>query len=105
MKPTKIVDTIITMYPELEKDKKKIMRHIYKNQNINNNLDQEIPHSNDEIIFEKFNYNNIDYYRDTDGSILDIDINIVGIYDDSDINNIKYYFFNEVKEIIKKIKK
>jgi len=103
MKPSKIVDAIITMYPNLEKDKSKIMRRIYKDRDIQDTPSIAPPQPNGEILFEKFCYNNTNYYRNTNGSILDMNINIVGIFDDTDKNNIICYFFDEENEKIKKM--
>lgn len=101
MKTTQIVDAVIELYPNLAKDKNKIMRHVYKSKDFDK---IEMPLRETCDILEKFNYDNYYYYKDLNGSIIDTNVNVVGVYEIDSHGNIDYYFFKKIKEKIEKIK-
>lgn len=96
MKTTQIVNTIIELYPSLEKDKNRIMRHVYKKKECEN---IEVPQHISPHILDRFIHNDSSYYRDPNGSIIDKNINIVGTYEKKN-DEINYFFFEEIKKKI-----
>jgi|688.fasta_scaffold671716_1 hypothetical protein len=76
-----IIDDIISLYPNLKREREFIINHLLKG--------GEKPNT---YILEKFYYNNRPYYRDEEGIILDPDIKLAGFYKYDTNNNIIYYF-------------
>jgi hypothetical protein len=83
------VDKILDMYPFLKKDRTQIVDTILDNKctKVNN------------YVLEKFIHNNLPYYRDPIGNIINENVVLVGVYltnDSSNSNLYNYYFFDEI---------
>jgi hypothetical protein len=66
-----LIDKILKLYPELKKEKKNIIDSLTGKTSV------EIEN---EIVVEKFQYNNKSFYKNKHGSILDENLNLVGTY-------------------------
>lgn len=80
-----VIDRIISMYPQLKKDKIFIINKILCKKDV----------KDDNYVLDKFIYNNIDYYRDQYGYILNSNATVVGCCYTSTVGtNIYEYMFH-----------
>jgi len=86
MKDNEIVNKIISMYPELQKDREKIINNIKETKCIFQDVSGE-------IICDIFKHNGKLYYYDQLGCIYDQNTKFVGVRKDNNI-----FFFSEMKK-------
>ncbi|ARF09251.1 hypothetical protein Catovirus_2_200 [Catovirus CTV1] len=87
-KKTDLVDKFILMYPQLKKDKKKIINYLF-----NDKKEEQTK----EHVLEKFYHKDNCYYRDKIGLIRDSQMELVGVYDVLN-GQYNYFFFDDLKK-------
>lgn len=95
------IDEIVEMYPELQLDKRKIKKQIEK-KNVRKREEQEQTKAHaKEIVLEKINYKDKNYYKDKFGSLLNDKAEIVGISRKNPANRkeIMYELFEDCEKI------
>lgn len=86
------IDKIIEMYPNLKKDRDVIVSSVLG----------KIEKKPNTFVLEKILLDNISFYRDPEGNLVDSNINLIGVYAETDTEFI-YYLFDDVVGKTKKI--